>query len=106
MSDTRSRNQLAGRKLGQLDAAICPQAQCEVESMGGNEWVISRRQLVAMLGASAGAAALPAWAEMGDEIAPQPYFAGVNRVLEALAKLGSPVATQDAQQLAALARQN
>src|SRR5262245_50714394 len=43
-------------------------------------------------------------AESGD-IAPQPYFAAVNRALEALAKLGAPVTAADAQQLATLAHQ-
>jgi hypothetical protein len=39
-------------------------------------------------------------------VEPQPYFAGVNRAIEALAKLGAPVTAGDAQQIAVLARQN
>jgi sucrose-6-phosphate hydrolase SacC (GH32 family) len=37
-----------------------------------NDGNISRRQLVALLGASAGAATLPAWAERAERIAPKP----------------------------------
>ena len=37
-------------------------------------------------------------------IPPQPYFASANRALEALNKLGAPIAVQDAHRIAALAR--
>lgn len=40
-----------------------------------------------------------------EEIAPQPYFAAVERALETLEKLGSPVDRSDVELLAALARQ-
>jgi hypothetical protein len=39
------------------------------------------------------------------KVEPQPYFAGVNRALEALAKLGAPVAAADEEQIAVLACQ-
>jgi hypothetical protein len=80
----------------------------EGKSVDFNEWVISRRRLVALIGASAGAAVLPRWAagaeDIGD-ITPQPYFAAVNRALEVLQNLGAPVAEGDKPQLADLARQ-
>lgn len=38
--------------------------------MSINEWSVSRRQLVTLLGASAGAATLPAWAEKTKRLAP------------------------------------
>lgn len=56
--------------------------------------------------AVAGARFFPALAAEITNIAPQPYFAGVKRAIEALAKLGAPVADDDAQQIDALARQN
>jgi len=37
---------------------------------------------------------------------PQPYFAALNRILESVARLGAPVAPEDARQLAILSRQN
>jgi hypothetical protein len=67
---------------------------------------LTRRQALILVGAVTGATSLgipPARAVSSVEIAPQPYFAGVSRALEALAKLGSPVAAADAQQLATLA---
>lgn len=39
-------------------------------------------------------------------VEPQPYFAGVNRAIEALANLGAPLTPQDVAQIAALSRQN
>jgi len=66
---------------------------------------LTRRQLLALLSAATGINVLPAWAAESEGVAPQPYFAAVNRALEALAKLGSPIAAKDAQQLATLARQ-
>lgn len=66
---------------------------------------MTRRQWMALLGAAGGARLLPAWAST-ESIAPQPYFAEVMRAVDALAKLGSPVAADDAQQLAGLARQS
>jgi hypothetical protein len=54
--------------------------------------------------------ACPAWAFAADKagitaIEPQPYFAGVRRALESLARLGAPVAPADAARIDALARQ-
>jgi hypothetical protein len=40
------------------------------------------------------------------DIPPQPYFASVKRALEALGKLGAPVAAADAQQISDLTQQN
>ena len=57
-------------------------------------------------GALASTRLLPALATGTAGIPSQPYFASVNRALEALAKLGSPVAPADADQIASLARQN
>lgn len=39
-------------------------------------------------------------------VEPQPYFASVDRAIEALAKLGAPLSAADAQQLGVLTRQN
>ena len=69
-------------------------------------WNISRRELMTWLGGMAGAAICPSWAAEIDDIAIQPYFASVARALEALAKLGAPVAHDDASRIAELAQQN
>jgi hypothetical protein len=70
------------------------------------KWNVSRRELMTWLCGAAGTAVCPAWSAELDAIAPQPYFASVARALEALAKLGAPVAPDDADRIAALARQN
>jgi len=70
------------------------------------EMRLSRRELMVLLGAAVGAQALPAWAAEVSVIEPQPYFASVKRALESLASLGAPIAAADAEQLAALGRQN
>jgi len=67
---------------------------------------ISRRRLLVLVGAAAGSRFYPAFGSETIDIAPQPYFAGVNRAIEALAKLGAPLAAADAAQIAALSRQN
>jgi hypothetical protein len=59
-----------------------------------------------MLGAATCVRTCPGWAAQVDTISPQPYFASVNRAVEALAKLGAPVEASDAQQIANLTRQN
>ena len=66
---------------------------------------VSRRDFLVLAGAFAGARFCPAIESKASELVPQPYFAGVNRALEALAKLGAPVAAEDAQRIAALANQ-
>lgn len=71
--------------------------------MHTSEYMISRRRLVALLSASAGAAAFPAWTEVAEQIAPQPFFASVKRALDALAEAGQPIAASDADRLSALA---
>ena len=67
---------------------------------------VSRRHFLALVGAFAGSQFCTAIESQASEIVPQPYFAGVNRVLEALARLGAPVAAADAQRIAALAKQD
>jgi hypothetical protein len=67
---------------------------------------LTRRQLVAMLGAATSLRICPSWGVPVDPATPQAYFAGVNRSLEALSKLGAPVAAADAQRIAILAHQN
>jgi hypothetical protein len=69
---------------------------------------LTRRELVAMLGAAGGIHVIRSWAgELGNvSVVPQPYFAAVNRVLEALERLGAPVNPADAARISALTRQN
>ena len=67
---------------------------------------ITRRRLLILVGAAAGVKIAPAFASEGVDIASQPYFAGIRRALEGLAKSGAPVAEGDAQALAILARRN
>jgi hypothetical protein len=64
----------------------------------------TRRQLLTLASAVLVSKALPTWAADFDGIAAQPYFAGVNRALEALAKLGAPIAAADAAQITALSQ--
>ncbi len=65
-----------------------------------------RNFLVWTGGALAGARFCPGLAAGSVDLAPQPYFAGVNRALETLAKLGAPVSSSDAAQIATLAHQS
>ena len=53
---------------------------------------VSRRHFLALAGGFAAAQFCAAIESEASALAPQPYFAGVNRVLEALARLGAPVA--------------
>jgi len=66
---------------------------------------VSRRDFLALAGAFAGAQFCPAIESEAPQLVPQSYFAGVNRVLEALAKLGAPMAAADAQRIAEFAKQ-
>jgi hypothetical protein len=59
-----------------------------------------------LTGAVVGARFCPALTAELTNIAPQPYFAGINRALEAMTKLGAPIASEDARQIAALTRRN
>lgn len=72
-------------------------------------FMLSRRQLIALLSASTGAAAFPAWTQAlnqsAEQFAPQPFFASVMRALVALQASGQPVASADAERLAAFAVQ-
>src|SRR5215467_3529014 len=67
--------------------------------------VATRRQFILWVGALAGTRFAAALEGKSDAATPQPYFAAVSRALEALAKVGAPVTKDDAQQIAALARQ-
>jgi hypothetical protein len=67
---------------------------------------ISRRHFLALAGAFAGAQFCPAIESESSGLVPQPYFAGVNRVLGALAKLGAPIGIEDAKRIGQLANQN
>lgn len=67
---------------------------------------LSRRHFLTLTGAFAAAQLCPAGEPETTQLVPQPYFAGVKRALDTLAKLGAPVTAADAQQMAALARQN
>jgi hypothetical protein len=71
----------------------------------------TRRTVIAAAGLSSGVLLVRSYslfaaaADVPIAVEPQPYFAGVNRAVEALAKLGAPVAAADAQQIASLTRQ-
>lgn len=73
--------------------------------MDSNKTALTRRQLLGVFGTVVGATARPLWAGP-DGIAPQPYFATVNRALAALEKLGAPVSVNEARQIALFSRQN
>src|ERR1043165_4605283 len=66
---------------------------------------VSRRRFLTLTGAFVGVQLCPALYSETTQVVPQPYFALVSRVLEALAKLGAPVTAADAHGIAALARQ-
>jgi hypothetical protein len=67
---------------------------------------VTRRHFLVLAGAFAGAQLCPALESKTIQVPPQPYFAGVQRALDTLAKLGVPVTAADEQQIASLARQN
>ena len=67
---------------------------------------VTRRHFLVLGGAFVGAQLCPALESKNIQVPPQPYFAGVKRALETLAKLGAPVSAADEQQIASLARQN
>src|ERR1700679_3032220 len=77
---------------------------------GDGEDLITRRSLLS-LGLKAGLVlALPSWARASDPpgtpgIEPQPFFAGVARAVQAMERLGAPLAPADAARIAELARQ-
>lgn len=71
--------------------------------------LLSRRAVTTVVGLSSGLLLLRPtllFAAATADLEPQPYFAGVNRALATLARLGSPVATADAEQLVMLSKQN
>lgn len=67
---------------------------------------VTRRRFLVWTGAIVGSRCGSSFAAELDDITAQPYFAAVNRAVEVLAKLGSPVVGDDVEQLAILARQN
>lgn len=74
---------------------------------GGRDSGLSRRRFVAGVAAVGGTLGFTrAFAADAAAIAPQPYFAGVNRALEAMAKLGAPLRTADAERIAELTQAN
>ncbi len=74
--------------------------------------LLSRRQAIAAAGLGSivllarPSLLLAAGASDESKIEPQPYFAGVNRAVEALASLGAPLTPDDAAQIAALSLRN
>jgi hypothetical protein len=64
---------------------------------------VSRRHFLTLAGGFAGAQFCAAIQSEASELVPQPYFAGVTRILEALARLGAPLAAADAEHIAVLA---
>jgi hypothetical protein len=67
---------------------------------------ITRRHVLLLLAAEVSSPSVATWADELLGISSQPYFASVNRALEALAKIGAPLPQSDAEQIAALTRQN
>ena len=68
--------------------------------------LVTRRHFLVLAGAFAGQRLCAAESDITAQLLPQPYFAGVKRALDTLAKLGVPVMATDAQQIAVLARKN
>lgn len=67
----------------------------------------TRRTVLIGFGAISGAAIAPAaFAQNAEAVAPQPYFASVQRALGTLARLGSAISPRDSQALGALANQS
>lgn len=71
--------------------------------MGTPSVEFTRRTFLAGSTLIAGIGAFPALAGETPRIAPQPYFASVERALATLAKGGQPITETDAKALAALA---
>ena len=65
-----------------------------------------RRVLIWTGGVIASTRVFPAFTTSSAYIPPQPYFAGVKRAIEALEKLGGPIASKDAEELTSLTRHN
>ena len=64
----------------------------------------TRRQMLALAGALGTLKLCPALAQASATIAAQPYFANVKRAIESLARLGAPIAAEDARRIATLER--
>ncbi len=69
-------------------------------------WGLSRRGFVLSMGAAAAGSFVRAGASDSAAIAPQPYFAAVNRAVDSMAKLGAPLLSADGQRIAALTQTN
>jgi len=67
-------------------------AEAKMPTIGAT---ITRRDFLLLTGAFAGGPFCPALESDASQVEPQPYFAGINRALEALAKLGAPVGRLD-----------
>ena len=76
-----------------------------VNFMNDSRSVVTRRHFVIYTGALASARFLPALAAEPGNIAPQPYFANVRRAVAKMAELGAPLASVDAKEIAALAKE-
>lgn len=71
-----------------------------------NRLGLTRRQMLALMGAAAGGQLCHALPIKPESIAPQPYFACVNRAVEAMAALGAPLADADGRRIAELTHIN
>lgn len=67
---------------------------------------LNRRSFLILGSAFASARLCNALESTAEPIPPQPYFAMVNRAVQALAHLGTPISTADTEQLDTLTRQN
>lgn len=74
--------------------------------MGKTTIFLTRRDFLGWTGGAIACAGVHPALGTGADIPVQPYFASVNRALEALANVGAPVSRSDAEQIATLARQN
>lgn len=66
----------------------------------------TRRHFLVLGGAFAGVHLCRALEPPMAPVPPQPYFAAVNRAIEALASVGAPISIKDAEQISKLARQS
>src|SRR5262245_11899336 len=83
-------------------------AGAEGGAMGGDSRTgLSRRHFVAGAAAVVGTMGfIRAFAADAPAVAPQPYFAGVGRALDTMAKLGAPLRQADVDRIAALTQTN
>lgn len=74
--------------------------------MSGFNAKSTRRQFLVLGGAFAGVRLCRAFELPEAQVQPQPYFAAVNRAVEALSSVGAPIGIEDAEQISKLALQN